>query len=221
MIYAISTILALIQRWNQTEKQKIEIEKEKLQSEVKYLKQQINPHFLFNSLNNIYSLALTKSDITTEAIIKLSTILRYMIYDSQKEKVPLQEELNLITNYIDLQKLRMNEKTILNFKIEGDPDSYYIEPLLLIPIIENCFEYGCDNIHDSFIDIIINIKDSTFTLVTRNKIIKLAEIKSTSKGLGLNNLKRRLELLYNNNFEFSIQQKDNIFEVTLKIDLRK
>lgn len=221
MVYAISTILALIKRWNDTEKQKIEMEKEKLQSEIKYLKQQINPHFLFNSLNNIYSLALTKSDLTTEAIIKLSAILRYMIYESQKEKVPMQEELNLIINYIDLQKLRMNEKTILNFQIEGDPDSYLIEPLLLIPIIENCFEYGCDNINESFIDINIKIQNSTLDLNTKNKIVQLPETKTTSKGLGLKNLKRRLELLYPNNFEFSTQQKDNIFEVKLKIDLKQ
>jgi len=220
MVYAISTILALIKRWNDTEKQKIEIEKERLQSELKYLKQQINPHFLFNSLNNIYSLALTKSDLTTDAIIKLSAILRYMIYESQKEKVPLHEELNLIINYVDLQKLRMNEKTVLNFQIEGDSDSYLIEPLLLIPIVENCFEYGCDNINESFIDIFIRIQNSILTLKTRNKIVKLPENNLTDKGLGLTNLQRRLTLLYDDKFEFNKQKKNNIFEVTLKIDLR-
>lgn len=221
MVYAASTTIGLIIKWQDSEKLRAETEKEKLYAELSYLKQQVNPHFLFNALNNIYSLSLSKSDMTTNAILKLSSILRYMLYETNKKQVSLKDEVEIIMNYIDLQKLRLTEKVKTDFKVTGNAGNYLIEPLLLLPFIENAFKYGADNMHASFIKINIDIADDLLILKVENKIVLNPAKNNNDYGIGLKNIQRRLELLYPNNHTLTINENDKIFIVYLSIKLKK
>jgi LytS/YehU family sensor histidine kinase len=211
----------LIEKWQDDEKQKVKLEKEKVSTELSFLKQQINPHFLFNSLNSIYSLSISKSETTPDSILKLSSILRYVLYESEKELVFLHDELQTIKDYIELQKLRLTEMVTVNYKVEGISENKKIEPLLLIPIIENAFKYGVDNIKKSFIDINIKIREGKIELEVSNKIVAIADKNKTDSGIGIKNIKRRLDLLHGNNYEFDIKEENNVFSVRLKLNLKE
>jgi two-component system LytT family sensor kinase len=149
----ISISIRFAEKWQLDEKSRYILQKEKTDAELLFLKQQINPHFIFNSLNSIYSLANKKSDLTSDAILKLSSILRYVLYHSQKSLISLKEELNTIEDYIELQRLRITNKVTLNYTLDGRSEPYLIEPLLLMPLFENAFKYGIDSINESFISI--------------------------------------------------------------------
>ncbi|MBN2519103.1 MAG: histidine kinase [Bacteroidales bacterium] len=221
LVYTASFSIRFIQKWREDEKIRAEVEKERVSSELSFLKQQVNPHFLFNSLNSIYSLSLSKSKNTTNAILKLSSILRYMLYETDNKQVPLTEELEIIKSYIDIQKLRITKKVKVNIDITGDPDNYKIEPLLLIPFIENAFKYGVDNINDSFIDIIIVILKNKLEFTVKNKIVQKPDDKKQNSGIGIKNIKRRLDLLYANNYKLDIKKFDDIYFVNLCLNLKK
>ncbi len=218
LFYAFAFSFAFVQRWQSEEKNRATREKEQVKTELAFLKQQINPHFLFNSLNSIYSLAITQSEFTTDAILKLSSILRYVLYESEKGKVNLSDELVIIQNYIDLQKLRITEKVKVTYNVEGTVDSHKIEPFILIPLIENAFKYGVDNINESFIDIDIRLKDNQLNFNIENKITPNFK-KSEDSGIGLRNINRRLELLYPEQYSFDWKEKDQVFYVSLEINL--
>ena len=218
LIFMASTVLRLVQRWKQEEDNRVELERQRIASELEYLKQQINPHFLFNALNSIYSLSISASPDSPDAILKLSSILRYMLYETNKNKVPLNEELNVIENYIGLQKLRLTNKTKVNYSLEGDAESYYVEPLLLIPLIENAFKYGVDSSEESFITISIRILDKNLIFEAKNKIAVKQKVEESS-GIGIKNIKRRLELLFPENHKFSVKTENNYFYVYMKLPL--
>jgi LytS/YehU family sensor histidine kinase len=217
----VSLLLRFVQKWHHDEKTRYILEKEKSDAELLFLKQQINPHFLFNSLNSIYSLANKKSDITTEAILKLSAILRYILYHSDKSQVPLADELTTLSNYIELQYLRITDKVKLKYKVEGNIETYFIEPFLLMPLFENAFKYGIDSISESFIDILINISDGRLTLKISNKIVPQNNKLDEESGIGLQNIKRRLELLYPDNYILDIIKQQQVFTVCLRLKLKK
>jgi hypothetical protein len=221
MIYAASTTIGLIIKWQDSEKLRAETEKEKLYAELSYLKQQVNPHFLFNALNNIYSLSLSKSDLTTNAVLKLSSILRYMLYETNKKQVPLKDELDIISNYLDLQKLRLTEKVKVDYRITGNTRHYLIEPLLLLPLIENAFKYGADNMHPSFINIHIRIARDNLSLDVSNTIVQRPAKNDNDNGIGIRNTQRRLELMYAGKHTFTMSEQDDIFDVHLSIKLKK
>jgi two-component system, LytTR family, sensor kinase len=216
LIYTASISVRFVQRWQDDEKRKSEIEKEKIATELNFLKQQINPHFLFNSLNSIYSLSISKSDKVTNSILKLSSILRYMLYESDNKPVSLREELSIITDYIELQKLRLTEKVSLNYEVIGDSEQFRIEPFILIPLIENAFKYGVDSVNDTFIDIKIKIFHNKLELLIKNKIVE-KNLDKNESGIGLKNIKRRLDLLYTGKFKFSAVANDDIFSVHLEV----
>ncbi len=220
IFYLLAFSLRLIQKGQDDEKQKMKLEKEKVSTELSFLKQQINPHFLFNSLNSIYSLSISKSDATPDSILKLSSILRYVLYDSEKPLVYLKDELKTTQDYIDLQHLRLTEKVSVLYKVEGATENYKIEPLLLIPIIENAFKYGVDNVKESFIDIQIKIEDKKLELKVSNKIVGNEKNKREDSGIGIKNIKRRLELLHEDSYEFDINEKDEVFSVRLLVNLK-
>lgn len=217
----VSLILRFIQKWQHDEKEKYVLEKEKSDAELQFLKQQINPHFLFNSLNSIYSLANKKSDLTTEAILKLSGILRYVLYHSEKKLVPLIDEIATIENYIELQRLRLTKKVLLNYDTKGNPENYLIEPLLLMPIFENAFKFGVDSITESFIDIHLEINSGKLYLHATNKIVPQKEKSDEDSGIGIKNIKRRLELLYPDNYILYIDQQELVFNLKLNLNLKK
>ncbi len=221
-LIAISTSIKVTQNWYENEKQKNIIKNEKLNSELSFLKSQINPHFLFNTLNNIYSLANRKSEHTPNAIIKLSHLMRYMLDDAKKETVELSKEINYLSDYIELQKLRMADKSKIKFNVIGDGIKKEIEPMLLIPFVENAFKHGDIFSDDAKIDILLKIEQTKMLFKVENKIDRSQKTKNDKgSGIGLNNLKKRLELLYPEKHRFTTEIKDDIFVSVLKIWFNK
>lgn len=224
ILIGISSLLHFSKSWflyKESETQLAKTQKEKLEAELDALKSQINPHFLFNSLNSIYSLVLKKSDLAPEALIKLSDTMRYIIYESNEEKVSLQKEIDFIRNYIELQKLRVSNKDTLDFKINGEIKKHRIAPLLMIPIIENCFKYGIKGETETFyVSIKIRVEDHQLRLSTINNLGKIDNVeRNRSTGTGLVNLKKRLNLIYPKHHQLNINQSKDKFIVDLELDL--
>ena len=217
IIWFLSSILQLTYRYRRMEQKNKEMRVQKLNAELSYLKAQINPHFLFNTLNNIYALSIIQNDQTPEAILKLSAIMRYVTEDADAATVPLQKEMDYLQNYISLQQLRSNDKLTIQFTITGEAGNDIIAPLLLINFIENAFKYGVSNHLRSFINIDIDITDSQLTLKVRNSVmIKTIE---QSTATGTDNTLRRLQLQYAKKHNLTIDEKDNLYTVFLHLDL--
>jgi two-component system, LytTR family, sensor kinase len=216
-VLAISLAIRITNEWFKTEKQKKEMETEKLHSELAFLKSQVNPHFLFNILNNICSLARKKSDDTETAIIQLSRIMRY---DSKDEKVSLEKEVEYLQNYIDLQRLRISESVIINFTIEGDMEGKMVEPMLLIPFVENAFKHGVSYLEESRIDIRLNTENNNLHFrVENNRVKKNDDPVQQESGIGLKNVLRRLDLLYPGTHSFNMEENATKYIVNLDISL--
>jgi hypothetical protein len=207
----VSLTLKISSRWKQAEQ-------EKLNAELSYLKAQINPHFLFNTLNSIYSLAIQKSDVAPSAIVKLSSMMRYVVSESNRDFVPLDKELSYIRNYVELQQLRFGEAVQLLFFIHGNAGSRKIAPLVLIPFVENAFKHGINAEDRSCIKISIDIDNDELRLeVFNNKVfVRRDEEKS---GLGIENTRGRLQLLYPNRYSLVITDTQESFSVLLTIRL--
>ena len=182
----------------------------------KSLKNQLDPHFLFNTLNGIYGHALTKSDKTAEYILKLSAIMRYTLSETTTEKVALENEINYLKNYIELQKIRLTESTKIDFLVIGEINSQKIPPLLFINFIENAFKYGVSNEVESVIQIHIRVKENTLSLFVKNENMN-QNTYSSSYEMGLKNIKRRLDLIFENNYTLEIINNKRTFEVNLMI----
>lgn len=224
IMVGISSLLHFSKSWfhyKESQAILVQTQKEKTAAELETLKNQINPHFLFNSLNSIYSLVLKKSNIAPQALIKLSDSMRFIIYESNEEKVLLEKEIAFISDYIELQKLRMSGKDQLEYIIDGNFHDLKIAPLLMIPIIENAFKYGIKGgIEDSFLIINIVVTDNSLTLIVKNNLGTVDNVERTkAKGMGLVNLRKRLELIYPERHHLNIEQLDDTFSVNLKIDL--
>ncbi len=220
LFYALGVSLRFIKKWQYDEEWKQALEKQKVTTELEYLKQQINPHFLFNSLNSIYSLALTNSEITTHSILKLSSILRYMLYESEDSMVMLQKELDTVKDYIDLHKLRLTELVDVQYKVTGVAGHHTIAPFVLIPLIENAFKYGTDTASPSFIHIQLDIGSDDIRLEVSNKIVRKVT-NETSSGIGLKNIERRLELLYPSEHLLRTHVENEVYKVTLQLKLKQ
>jgi len=189
---------------------------QKQESEIQFLKSQINPHFFFNTLNNLYSLAIQKSDKTPELILKLSDLMSYMIYDTSAKRVSLTKEIDYLKNYVELEKLRFGEHINVDFTVIGSTKEALIAPLIFVAFIENAFKHGVDkNKKDNNIDIVFDNTGSKLKFSIKNNIPK----KSTEKefGVGLNNVKRRLELLYPDAFQLIIKRVNGTHEVELTL----
>ena len=218
MAFALSSAVRITLEWFKNERQKKEMEAEKLASELAFLKSQVNPHFLFNTLNNICSLARKKSDETENAIIKLSQIMRYMLQDSNDEKVSLEKEVEYLQNYIELQRMRLPETVKIDFSIEGCPEVGSIEPLLLIPFVENAFKHGVSYQERSEILIFLNSTEKHLTFTVDNHITKPTDNNvEQGSGIGLKNVIRRLELLYPGKHDLRITDTGTQYRVELKI----
>ncbi|MBL0103125.1 MAG: histidine kinase [Bacteroidetes bacterium] len=195
------------------------IREEKLNSELSLLKAQINPHFLFNTLNSIYSLSIQKSDLAPIAVVKLSAIMRYVTGDSQKKRVSLEKEINYVLDYIDLQKMRFGDTLNLTYKVTGDWLGKQIAPLLLVPFIENAFKHGVNPEKESGVHINIDIGKNDVVLNVSNAIVNTIKDREYEGGLGLENTRNRLKLLYPGKHELKIEESAGEFSVYLKIDL--
>jgi len=215
MFIFLSIVLKFSIAWFLNERIQRDLENQRLTAELAFLKSQINPHFLFNSLNSIYSLAYQKSDNTPGAILKLSEIMRYMLYESNDNKVALEKELQYLQNYIDLQKIRFGKNAFIDFKIEGVVGDQRIVPLLLIAFIENAFKHGVANDAATAIQLLIRIDATTLYFFIRNK--KHANNRDAVGGIGLSNVKRRLDLLYPR--KYSLEIRDEIDTYTCELSL--
>lgn len=193
--------------------------REKLITELSYLKAQINPHFLFNTLNSIYSLAIEKSDHTATAIVTLSGMMRYAISDTSAKYVSLEKEMNYINSYIELQKLRLGDTAIINYTFDGDIYDKEIAPLVLIPFIENAFKHGVNPEETSQIDIQISVSDINLYLHVFNLKVPHNMQTQLKTGFGLENGRSQLKLLYPNKHSLKIENKNLSFTVSIKINL--
>ncbi len=213
----LSSALKFAKDWFVNEKLRKSLEKEKLKAEIAFLRSQINPHFLFNSLNNIYSLAYQKSEKTPEAILKLSEIMRYMLDESTGNSVSLNQEIRYLENYIDLQRLRIKDANI-EFKVIGkEYGDRQIAPLILIAIIENAFKHGnpSDSAHPTTIEIEL-LPDRLFFIASNPKTMYNKE---EASGIGVQNVKRRLELLYPGKYNLEIDESRLIYTCKLSLVL--
>lgn len=209
VVLFLALLLKIRDRW-------IRAEEEKLHAELAYLKAQINPHFLFNTLNSIYAMALGRSEQTPGAIVQLSSMMRYVLVEAGKEKVPLEKELAYLTDYIQLQQTRFEGSLKVVFEIRGWPEGRQIYPLLLIPFVENAFKYGINPEAPSVIGIHIDIGDHGLQLhVTNNKVALVPN--DTPGGLGISNTRRRLQLLYPGRHSLDIEDEPKTFSVLLNL----
>lgn len=189
--------------------------------ELQFLKNQINPHFLFNTLNTLYGLALKKSEYTPETIIRLSNLMDYILYHSDNQLVELQKEINHINDYIALEKMRFGDKLNIVMKIEGKTSDLMIHPMLLIPFIENCFKHG-SMIEDQFhININLSIVSTDLVFQVTNSKKENSEHQKSSEGIGIKNTQRRLQLLYGDNYKLQIVNENTTFSIMLSIDTKK
>ncbi|NQU32832.1 MAG: histidine kinase [Bacteroidetes bacterium] len=198
-----------------------DMEAKQSQAELNLLKSQVNPHFLFNSLNSIYSLILSKSDLSADAVMKLSDLMRYLLESSKKRKVLVKNEFDFLQNYIDLETIRLGKKAIVNSSFNGDLSGKIISPLLLIPFVENCFKHGIGVItKDNIIDIHVELIESKVILTTSNNVKQIRNSSSNSRtGTGIDNVKKRLHLLYPGKHKININNIDNRFIVLLEIEI--
>jgi two-component system, LytTR family, sensor kinase len=192
---------------------------ERLDAELKFLRSQVSPHFLFNMLTSMVSLARQKSDLLEPSLIKLSELLRYMLYDSAETKIPLGREIDHIENYIALQQLRFGEDVQVELEIEKDCSDCPIEPMLLVPFIENAFKHGIVMFKKPFIKVVLIVKGQLLEFSVTNNYSLTDISKDKNSGIGLMNVKNRLKLLYPKKYELVIADADGIFSVQLNLDL--
>jgi sensor histidine kinase YesM len=222
----ITSLFKFVKDWIQLQEIKLkitQIEREKLEAELNTLKSQLNPHFLFNSLNNIYSLALTNSPRTPEIILKLSDLMRHVLYESRENFVPVKNEVNFLTNFIELQKIRLNNQIELKYSIEGDIPEKKVIPLIFEPFIDNAFKHGIRNPAPSpYIHVFIQFQPEILRFKIENNFSCALLVKtSKSSGIGLKNIERRLEFLYSaNEYKYEVTRTEDTFTILLEVQLK-
>lgn len=215
----LTSLLRLARGWFRLQ----EIETEKTLAELKALKSQINPHFLFNSLNSIYSLSRKSSPETPDKIVQLSDLMRHMIYESDADFIPLSKEIEMIRNYIDLQNLRTSEKEKISMEVSGEIDDKKIAPLLFLPFVENSFKHGIKGgAEKAYVKIKIDVLGKVMNFDIENSKGVTTEINDSKyKGIGIENVKKRLELIYPAAYQLKITNEETKFGVTLRLQLKE
>ncbi len=211
--------------WGKNQKKMRQLERTNFKTELAFLRSQIQPHFFFNTLNNLYSLTLDKSDLAPETVLKLSELMSYVIYDGKQRKVHLSKEVSYIKNYLDLERLRYGNGLNANLRINGQVSDHKVPPLLLLPFIENSFKHGSGNGKKEVnIDIQLEISNQQVTFIVQNQ--KYEGLKAPApnpyqhvgyNGVGIENTKRRLRLIYGHNYQLNIKDEPELYTVTLKI----
>jgi hypothetical protein len=217
---AFSIAMRATEYWIKTESEKKEIENKNLESELQHLRYQLQPHFFFNSLNNIYSLVEQSPSKAQEAIHSLSKLMRYLLYDVGKDKIELTQEIDFLKKYIQLMELRHNDKTIAHFVFPDTKNTvYYVAPLLFIPMIENAYKHGISATQASDISFEMTITGNELFFISKNTNFPKTRSDKSGSGIGLNNLKKRLELIYPDKYELKMGVTNNIYTIELKIKL--
>jgi two-component system LytT family sensor kinase len=215
-VIVVTMLIKLMDNSFKQEKKLLAIEKEKSSAELDLLKAQINPHFFFNTLNSLYALTLKGSQQASNVVLRLSGLMHYMLYEATANKVLLADEIKYLENYISIEQMRFAERLELSFQYSGEIEGKLIAPLLLLPFVENAFKHG---IEDNSGWITINLKVAGTRLFLKVENSCTAVSKQKGKGVGLNNVRRRLELTYPNNYQLAINQTAGTFEAELTIDL--
>ncbi len=216
--------IKILKYWYVNEQTKASLEKEKLAAELKFLKAQIHPHFLFNTLNNLYSLTLQKSEKAPEVVLRLSGLMNYILYEANSRQVSLTKEIESIHNYIALEKIRYGNSLEISFDVSGNINGSKVAPMLLVPFVENSFKHGVsDEISDKWITINLNLTDDwlTFKVENSRSFPQPKREKVYAGGIGLKNVKRRLELIYPECHELKILEEANSYLIVMRLLLHK
>ena len=216
---AVSTPVILAFERQHQDRALAQIARQQIQTELKLLQQQINPHFLFNTLNNLYALTLTKSDDAPEMIMRLANLLRYTVYEGGKSEVSLSQELDYINDYLALQQIRSGDKCQITTEFPAHPEHWQLPPLMLISVLENAFKHGVEPSHeDCSVDISVRVDDNRLSFSCVNDIPESHE--PSEPGIGLANLERRLELIFPDNYQLTAQKVDNKWTTNLELELK-
>lgn len=222
-VVALVTAIKLTFDWIYERKRVEKLQKIQLRTELKFLKSQIQPHFFFNTLNNLYALTLEKSDVAPSVVLKLSDIMQYVLYDVKEPQIRLFTEINYIQNYLDLERLRYGDRIVSTTDIIGNIEDINVPPLLFLPFIENCFKHGAKDADEIVVSIHFeNVKNKWLIFKVENTFSDLNLLKETNAkhGIGIQNVKRRLELLFNDNFELTNTIQNQKYSIQLKIPIQ-
>lgn len=221
-VAGIAFSIKFLNYWHRQKQKTIEAQREQLTTELELLKAQVHPHFLFNTLNNLYAYTLEQSDKAPEIVLKLSNLLRFMIYESRAASIPLRKEVELLQSYIELEQLRYGERLDVSFTSSGTIDNKMIAPLLLLPFLENAFKHGTSRqIDQCWISFDLNVTASILQFKLVNSVDKEDKKATTDGGLGLQNVKRRLNLLYPGKHQLTVQSEEEVFIVSLELELEE
>jgi two-component system, LytTR family, sensor kinase len=219
MICGIAVSIKLLKKWFYENDRNQQIEKEKIMMELEMLKAQVHPHFLFNTLNNLYSLTLTKSDNAPVVVTHLADLLRYMLYECNEKEVQLEKEMEVLKKYIELEKLRYGGRVEISFSCSGNTHELLIAPLILIPFVENSFKHGIsEELNQCWININLHAFHNQLLFKISNSSTKDYHSKG-SGGIGLHNIKKRLDMIYPETYELTMHQENDIYTVNLKMTL--
>lgn len=220
-IYTITGFYAMfyfMQAWYEQQRKTQALQKDKVEAQLELLKSQVQPHFIFNTLNNIYSFSIQNNARTSEMIYRLSALLSYMLYDSKQHMIPLKQELEYVNNYIELEKIRYGDRLDISMNVFDEVENFYITPLLLLPLVENSFKHGICNIGTNWIRIDISTKDDWLSVKIENSYEpRNGKPATTNKGIGLENVRKRLEILYHGRHEFKYMPDGGSFLTILKV----
>ncbi len=221
-VLGVSSVAKISLDWFKNLRERQELETQNMQSELRFLKSQINPHFLFNTLNSLYALTLKKSDLAPDIVLKLSEMMRYMLYECNERYVPVSKELNYISNYLELERLRQGKTVDIRFEVQGSASDQKIAPLMFIPFIENCFKHGAGHHLDKgFVHILLKVDGNRIDLRIQNSKPEAMPkpVQARSGGIGLVNVRRRLDLLYPKRYQLNTEDSPTTYSVHLKLQL--
>jgi sensor histidine kinase YesM len=215
----IAVAIKILRYWYASKQAQQILTKEKLQAELRFLKTQIHPHFLFNTLNNLYALTLKKSDRAPDMVLKLSELINYMLYECTSDEVPLDKEVKFVRNYIDIERMRYGDKLDIDLRVSGEIGDRKIAPLVILPFVENCFKHGAsEDLQQSWVKITVDApEDSTIVKVENSKSGDNVNGRTVGEGIGIQNVKRRLDLIYPGRHELKIINGEETFLVILTI----
>lgn len=221
-ITASALMLKFGKHWYHHQHRSLQLQKENTEAQLQLLTAQVHPHFLFNTLNNVYSKTQKESPEGSQMIMGLSDLLRYILYEGRKPLVPLDKELQMILAYINLEKIRYGNKLELHYMVANKTKDIYIAPLLLLPFVENCFKHGASNmLQNPWINLTVDVIDTTLVMKLMNGKANTAESVSGKSGIGIANVRQRLNLLYKGKHALQIREEDDVFIVDLQIELVK
>ena len=221
-VAGLAAAIKLMKHWFVKEQRNLQLQKENTEAQLQLLKAQVHPHFLFNTMNNIYSYTQNTSPVGAKLVMGLSDLLRYILYAGNQTLVPLNKELKMLEDYITLEQVRYDERLDVQLKFPNNSEGLYIAPLLLLPLVENCFKHGLSNmVEQPWISLRISIDSNCMSMKLVNGKAKGYEMSGTTSGIGLKNVQKRLELLYPQKHLLKITDEEDVFIVDLKVELEQ